>query len=433
MTSEDLYGYGQRLMQVERLIEADEKIREGDRKLIQAFLKHIRAKNVSVGRQAKYAHMLRRCAQLIGVPFREARRKDIEDLVTKLSDYEFVVERNGKPRRYSPATMADFRLAVKVFGKFVRYGDTDKETPYPDEVKWLKKDIKLNERRQVIFYRDDEAEAIIRAADNYRDKAILAVEGELGLRTGELLGLRVGDIVMDDFGALVNVQKGKTGPRRLRSIGAVQYLAEYLANHPQKDDPGAPLWVTRSSSFRGQPLKWVALSRMVRATARKAGITKPRAYPYMLRHGSATRNAKHLTDSELKLMYGWSMGSRMPAVYIHLSGGDLDEKYRRVYGSGRSVEPPKPSFAPTICPRCKEKAAPGMLYCPKCAAPLDETERARLAIREQQTKNEVVELRSLLEKYLQKAPVGDGTKPHTDIPNTGRMGTADKTAEERPS
>jgi class 3 adenylate cyclase len=48
----------------------------------------------------------------------------------------------------------------------------------------------------------------------------------------------------------------------------------------------------------------------------------------------------------------------------------------QVYGSGKPVEPPRPSFAPTICPRCKEMAAPGMVYCPKCAAPLDQTERA---------------------------------------------------------
>jgi integrase/recombinase XerD len=400
MTSDDLYGYGKRLKEVERLIEADEAVRDGDRKLIQSFLRHIKAKNVSVGRQAKYAHMLRRCAQLVSVPFRDARRKDIEELVTKLSDYEFVVERNGKPRRYSPATMSDFRLTIKVFVKFVRYGDTDKETPYPDEVRWLRKDIKLSEKKQVIFYHDGEIEAMIRAADNYRDKAILAVEGELGLRTGELLGLRVGDVAIDDFGALLNVERGKTGPRRLRSIAAVQYLAEYLANHPQRDDPGAPLWVTRSTSFLGQPLKWVALSRMVRATAKKAGIVKPRAYPYMLRHGSATRNAKHLTDSELKLMYGWSMGSRMPAVYVHLSGGDLDEKYRQVYGTGKPLEPPKPSFAPTVCPRCREMAAPGMLYCPKCAAPLDETERAKMRLQEQTSRNEISELKALLEKYL---------------------------------
>jgi hypothetical protein len=54
----------------------------------------------------------------------------------------------------------------------------------------------------------------------------------------------------------------------------------------------------------------------------------------MFRHGSTTRNAKYLTDSELKRMYGWSMASWMPAVYIHLSAADLNQKYQQVYGAG---------------------------------------------------------------------------------------------------
>jgi integrase len=66
-------------------------------------------------------------------------------------------------------------------------------------------------------------------------------------------------------------------------------------------------------------------NRRLKHIARQAGITK-RVFNHMLRHGSATRNAQFLTDSELKIMYGWAMGSKMPAVYVHLSGKDLDGK-----------------------------------------------------------------------------------------------------------
>jgi hypothetical protein len=102
------------------------------------------------------------------------------------------------------------------------------------------------------------------------------------------------------------------------------------------------------------------------------------------------------------------MASRMPAVYIHLSAADLDQKYQQVYGAGKPVEPPRPSFAPMICPRCQEKAAPGMLYCPKCATPLDKAERAKMVMQEQNTKDEVTELRELLEKYLKDPGQKDG-------------------------
>jgi len=44
------------------------------------------------------------------------------------------------------------------------------------------------------------------------------------------------------------------------------------------------------------------------STAKRAGIRKKRIHGYMFRHGSATRNAKYFTVSELNRMYGWSKG-----------------------------------------------------------------------------------------------------------------------------
>lgn len=144
----------------------------------------------------------------------------------------------------------------------------------------------------------------------------------------------------------------------------------------------------------------IAASKLVKEAGAKAGIKKERCHMYMFRQGSATRNARFLTDAELRLMYGWSPNSKVPGRYIHLSGGDLDAKYLSVYARGKPVEPPKPEFAPVICPRCKEKASPGMMFCPRCATPLDQAERARLSVREESTKKELAELREIVEKYL---------------------------------
>jgi hypothetical protein len=44
--------------------------------------------------------------------------------------------------------MAGLRQMLKRFQKFVRYGDTDKDTPFPDEVKWLTDSVKLSERKE---------------------------------------------------------------------------------------------------------------------------------------------------------------------------------------------------------------------------------------------------------------------------------------------
>jgi len=65
-------------------------------------------------------------------------------------------------------------------------------------------------------------------------------------------------------------------------------------------------------------------------------------------HSAATRDARYLIESELKLKYGWSGGSQMAQVYVHRSGADLDNKLLAVY-AGRPIETIKLKFAPIIC------------------------------------------------------------------------------------
>jgi len=400
MTPDRIHDYDYELRNAVARLNGDPRLRAPDRKLILAFLEHIKAQNVSTGRLAKYVNMLRTASLMLRVPWRRAKRRDIEDLMVKLADHEIVNVRTKEMRHYSAETMADFHMVVKRFQKFVRYGDTDKETPYPDEVRWLRKNVKESERRAPLFFTDQEVEDMIKAVDALRDKAFVATYGEMGGRPAEFLLLHVGDVTFDDNGAVVHIRQGKTGWRTLRLISSVAYLADYLSTHPYRNDPNAPLWLTTSTNHLGEPMSWVAASKLVKEAGAKAGIKKERCHMYMFRHGSATRNARFLTDAEMRLMFGWSPNSKVPGRYIHLSGGDLDQKYQQVYGSGRPVEPPKPSFAPIICPRCRERASPGMLYCPRCATPLDQEERAKIAVQEESTKKEVSELKGLLENYL---------------------------------
>ena len=64
---------------------------------------------------------------------KRANRKDIERFMGWL-----------RSRDYSNETIADFILVLKRFYKFVESGNTDRETPYPESVRWLRKTIKKN-------------------------------------------------------------------------------------------------------------------------------------------------------------------------------------------------------------------------------------------------------------------------------------------------
>ncbi len=383
--ADEIYNYEYTLQNAYKCLDKS-RISYHDKDIIRKFMDHLSSMGVSKGRLAKYLFHLKIFAEHLGCGIEDAKRADIERFVSWLNS-----------ANYAPHTVSDYILAVKRFYKFVRSGNVDKETPWPDEVRWMRKAIKPNERRQPEFFTSSEVETMIKTASTLRDKAMLSVGFEAGLRATELLLLDVGDVTFDDRGARIMV-RGKTGQRIVRLIASVTLLSQYMQTHTLRADPSSPLWITWSTNYRNYRVSWTMWNRRLKHIARQSGITK-RVFNHMLRHGSATRNAQFLTDSELKIMYGWAMGSKMPAVYVHLSGKDLDGKLSALY-SGRPVEPPRPEFAPAICPRCSERASPGMLYCPRCASPLDPREQSRISIEDQTVREELKRLRGIVERVL---------------------------------
>jgi hypothetical protein len=45
-----------------------------------------------------------------------------------------------------------------------------------------------------------------------------------------------------------------------------------------------------------------------------------------------------------------------------------------------------------------------MVYCPRCASPLDEAARSRMQVEDETTRDELIKLRKVVEKYLSDAP-----------------------------
>jgi len=135
MTTDLIHDYEYNLRNAPARLGTDTRLRAPDRKPILAFLNHLKAQNVSTGRLAKYVNMLHTASVTLRVPWQRARRKDIEDLMVKLTDHEIVNRRTKEVRHYSAETMAYFHMVVKRFQKFVRYGDTDRDAPYSDEGK----------------------------------------------------------------------------------------------------------------------------------------------------------------------------------------------------------------------------------------------------------------------------------------------------------
>jgi len=68
--------------------------------------------------------------------------------------------------------------------------------------------------------------------------------------------------------------------------------------------------------------------------------------------------------------FGWRQGSKMPQVYVHLSGRNIDDRLLELHG----LKPKRENgikLKVQICPRCQAKNTPANKFCSRCSSALD--------------------------------------------------------------
>jgi len=113
-----------------------------------------------------------------------------------------------------------------------------------------------------------------------------------------------------------------------------------------------------------------AIRSQIKKLARKAGIPKP-VNPQSFRHSRATQLANKLTEAQMKEYFGWTQGSDMASVYIHMSGRDVDDALLKIHGLKKDDKDKKSSTELKNCPRCKGKNSATDKFCSVCGNPLD--------------------------------------------------------------
>lgn len=353
-TSAEIYEYEKTLERtLDRVRESN--IAKPDKLLIEKFSRYLFAESLSLGRIIKYLIQIRKIAESVRKPFSELTKEDIVDIVQKIE----------RRKDYTEWTKHDYKLTLKKFFKFLR-GTED----YPNEVKWIKLTTHNNKRLlPEELLTEDEVNSMADVARTPRDKALILVLYESGCRIGELLSLKIKNVRFDEYGAVLTVN-GKTGMRRVRIIASVPALATWLDNHPLKGKSNSPLWVSLGTRNRDGPLKYRAVSDLLKRVAKQARINK-RIYPHLFRHSRATKLANHLTEAQLKQHFGWVQSSDMASIYVHLSGRDVDKALLKLHGIEIDDEEKEEKFNVKECPRCKAKNSPIAKFCNTCGLPLD--------------------------------------------------------------
>lgn len=165
----------------------------------------------------------------------------------------------------------------------------------------------------------EQVEALMAAARDYRELAMIAVMAESGLRASELLQLTWRDV---DLGKGVARVRGKYGKERIVLLGPVS--REALAALAEEERPRL--------YDRIFPFSYQALYKKVKSLARRAGVDPRLVRPHVLRHTFATEALRRgMSLPALQRLLGHS-DIKVTQRYLHLVTEDIEREYARVFG-----------------------------------------------------------------------------------------------------
>jgi len=224
---------------------------------------------------------------------------------------------------------------------------------------------------------EGEFRKMLEVCQNSRDRALISLLYETGARIGEIGHMRIKDVQFDEYGAIVWFPRSKTQRRRLRVVFSVPYLSTWLADHPLKDDPEAPLWIKLTGKNRLKQMDYDDIRIQLKKIAKRAGIKK-RIYPHLFRHTRATRLLSQVSEVVGAKFMGWIPGTRMVKVYIHLADQDVENAILDLYGIKPSEE--SKDLEVRKCPRYSFINDAKARFCSRCGLPL--TQDAMIEVEE---------------------------------------------------
>jgi integrase/recombinase XerD len=278
---------------------------------IQGFLLHKSVEGLSKRTLETYERRLNLLVQFLDNP-------DVESITTHdLMRFVDYLRNDYTPLRWSGSqpplagrTLHNYWIALRSF-----YTWAESEMDLPDAMK--KVPAPKSNTAQTDQFTQDEVKAILKAADNLRDRCILLTLLDTGMRASELCALKVQDVDLKT--GKVSVQ-GKGAKERHVYLGDVarRSLWKYLA-----DREDGPLFATHN----GRPMQRHWLRELIANIGKKAGVAH--AHPHRFRHTFAVEYLRHDGDVfTLQILLGHS-SLVMVRRYAKLAAVDAERVHRK--------------------------------------------------------------------------------------------------------
>lgn len=228
-----------------------------------------------------------------------------------------LLQRGGKRGQLSKHTAWTYAKAAKLFLAWARAEGEDVEA-----------DVRLPRlpKRLVDTLDREEVQRIENAASNQRDALIVRVLADSGVRVGELVRLRISDILTRDDHHFLKV-RGKGDRERLVPIAPplyrrlLRFVERYRPDNPSSDR----LFLSRrrgGNTGGYGPLTDSGVQQLIRDLGERAGVKK-RVHPHLFRHSAATHMLRRGMNPLLVAeVLGHTSLAMIQNVYSHLTPVD---------------------------------------------------------------------------------------------------------------
>ncbi|MCU4930063.1 site-specific integrase [Bacillus cereus] len=200
--------------------------------------------------------------------------------------------------------------------------------------------LKVKEpRKRIQVLTKDDVQKIIESTTNIRDRLLIQVLFETGLRIGEVLSLFIEDFIFDhknghrinlvDRGELENGAKLKTGEREIYVSQSLMdlyddYLYEVLDEFDLKTNF---VFVKIRGDNTGQAMEYQDVSALFKRLRTKTGIS---VYPHLFRHTHATMYYNQTKDiKQVQERLGHSQIQTTMNMYLHPSDEEIRKNWEK--------------------------------------------------------------------------------------------------------
>lgn len=221
--------------------------------------------------------------------------------------------------RRNSARTRNIRLAA--IHSFFRYVALEEPTQALLCQRILAIPAKRHQRRPIEFLHREEVDALLDATDTTtwigrRDRTMLLLAVQTGLRVSELVGLRCEDIVLGTGAHVHCLGKGRKERCTPLRAETAKILGAWLRQrHGQPEDP---LFL----SIRGGKLSRDAIERLLRkytaaAAQACASLKRKKVSPHVLRHAAAMDLLQHGVDRSVIALWLGHESVEITQVYLH--------------------------------------------------------------------------------------------------------------------